>query len=797
MLCLPLVFASTSSLAVTSSPNGANWTEDTHFAIGVGCNGEVSALAHAPDGRVVVGGSFSQCGQAPARNIAVFDPQNESWSALGAAGSNGVDARVRALAFHAGELFVGGEFTAVADAAGERPARGFARWTGTAWSAPDLSRFNVQWINALQSTAQGLYVGGQLSEQPTPGLYVSGVFRWDGNGLARFHAATSTSVGEVSALAEFNGELIVAGQLGFPVQGHSGSAPPQLARWTGSAWAVLGQQGAGGVDGTVTALTTHAGALFVGGRFSAVDTTDMMPGGAGVDARNIARWNGSAWSPLGSGTDGRVLALSSTPNGLLVGGLFSQAGAQSQRGLARWDGSDWVAAPDLGADPQTRVLALAASASEIIVGGRFGWRQSGGQVPTLLNHVARLADQAWQPLGALSAGGANDPVIALAVHQGELFAGGIFTSIGGVAANRLARHDGLGWQALGDEQGNGVDGPVFALLSRPDGLYLGGAFTRTRPGGADQTSVRGLARWNGSRIEALGPDVGVGLSSGDAGVVYRLHEDDGALLVAGLFSQTEADGSVAPSSGLARYTGGLWSEVTAGGEPVGSTVRALVQAPEGLTVGGQIFESAFDPDLDEWVTTAAGVVRATATGWEALASPGGYGLGPASSSQFNLFPEVFALQRFNGELFAGGRFTLADAGSSNEVAVNNIARWTGTRWLPVGGPGQGPEGTVNALIVLGDQLAVLGDFRRVRTGPASVLPARGIVLYGPGGWSAPREFSIGASALADQASVLLPWNNGVLIAGRFGQQGARPASHLVWTPAPLFSSGFEAGPNPD
>ena len=71
-----------------------------------------------------------------------------------------------------------------------------------------------------------------------------------------------------------------------------------------------------------------------------------------------------------------------------------------------------------------------------------------------------------------------------------LYAGGDFTSAGGVSANRIARWNGTSWSALG----GGLSGLVGALAVHDDGagaaLYAGGAFLRATDSGDSY-----LARW--------------------------------------------------------------------------------------------------------------------------------------------------------------------------------------------------------------------------------------------------------------------------------------------------------------
>src|SRR5262249_5723840 len=96
-------------------------------------------------------------------------------------------------------------------------------------------------------------------------------------------------------------DLIVGGQ--FITAG--GLTANHIARWTGSAWATLGT----GTDGDVRALASYGGIVAAGSFASA----------GGVACSNIAVWNGTAWGPLGTGLNGAVRALAGY-NGLLIAG---------------------------------------------------------------------------------------------------------------------------------------------------------------------------------------------------------------------------------------------------------------------------------------------------------------------------------------------------------------------------------------------------------------------------------------------------------------------------------------------
>jgi hypothetical protein len=67
----------------------------------------------------------------------------------------------------------------------------------------------------------------------------------------------------------------------------------------------------------------------------------------------------------------------------------------------------------------------------------------------------------------------NNTVSALAVIGPDLYAGGNFTTAGGILANHIAKWDGNSWSALG----SGTDGNVSALATDGSGhLFVGGSF---------------------------------------------------------------------------------------------------------------------------------------------------------------------------------------------------------------------------------------------------------------------------------------------------------------------------------
>lgn len=122
----------------------------------------------------------------------------------------------------------------------------------------------------------------------------------------------------------------------------------------------------------------------------------------------------------------------------------------------------WVSAMTLwdpdGAGPQTPLVVL---------GGKF-W--TAGPLYTMQIATYDPVSGAWGTLGAGLEG--FDGTAALAVlPNGDLVAGGDFTTSGGNPVNYLARWNGASWVPLG----GGTNGPVSSLFVRSNGeLVVGG-----------------------------------------------------------------------------------------------------------------------------------------------------------------------------------------------------------------------------------------------------------------------------------------------------------------------------------
>lgn len=286
-------------------------------------------------------------------------------------------------------------------------------------------------------------------------------------------AATGTGMNAyVRSLAIAPDGSIYAGGI-FTTSG--GTTTNGVAKWDGSSWSALGGTPGVTAGNIVYALAVGPdGSLYAGGTFSTA-------GGGAVN--KIAKWNGSAWSALGSGLNGDVFGMGVGPDGsLYVGGAFTTAGGGAANYIAKWDGSAWSA---LGSGMNSAVVAFAFGIDGSLYAGGSFTTAGGGPA----NRIAKWNGSTWSALGSGLDSAVNDIAVA---PDGSLYAIGSFTTAGGSSANRIARWNGSSWSALG----SGLDNTgLWIGLDYNNQIIVTGVFTTA--GGVVMPD--GMAIWNGSQ----------------------------------------------------------------------------------------------------------------------------------------------------------------------------------------------------------------------------------------------------------------------------------------------------------
>ncbi|MDW8396330.1 MAG: hypothetical protein RMM31_08815 [Anaerolineae bacterium] len=430
--------------------------------------------------------AFAQ-GSAAAQAPSASPTSCQSWESLGPIVDGALDNQVNALAVRGTDVFVGGKFLG----AGDNPdANYIARWDGKAWQA--LGKGLNGEVTAIAVTDSDLYVGGRFTDAGgNPDA--DGVARWDGQ---QWQALGKGVKGFVSTIAVSGTQVYVGGN--FEVLG---STPQRTfaAAWDGRAWRLFGQD----LDGNVNAIAVSTEGVYLGGYFKKA---------GGLTVNHIARWDGAKWHALGDGLDAHVSALLVDGRNLYVGGRFTKSGEQVLNYIALWDGAQWK---PMGAGLSGEVEQLARDQNSVYAAGRFAGRdpRTGGLTfdqPAIVVWNGRQ----WRPLTKeptavlLSANKMNvccsavlGMVRALVAAQGSLFAGGVFTNLGGNAkTDYLARWDGRRWQNLGESKKGPIDGQVFAVAADDKNIYIAGQFTN----GGGLAQGNHIIRWDGSKWQPLG-----------------------------------------------------------------------------------------------------------------------------------------------------------------------------------------------------------------------------------------------------------------------------------------------------
>ena len=428
----------------------------------------------------------------------------------------------------------------------------------------------------------------------------------------------------------------------------SSNSPIQL--WDGLQWSTLAQVES--LGGTLIYDMAFVGnTLYVAGIFTNVN---------GVAANGLAQWDGTSWSSIGFNGLATVLAVDG--NNLYVGGAFTNAavGGLTATNIACWDGSAWHTLGDgLGiySGSSFGVNAIALKNGLVYAGGLF--TNSGS---LLMTNLAVWDGAGWSAVG----GGANNNVFALAFNGGNLFAAGYFTQAGSTPANYIAQWDGANWSALGSGLSSG---PAYRLATFNNSVYVSGSFTSA--GGIQATNV---AAWNGSSWSALG--------SGVSAAVARVFSTGTNLLVGGNFLL--AGGIIA--DGLAAWDGAHWSTLGTPGRMngVSSTVMTIGGSGTNLLIGGMTFPAAGQ-------TNAIRIARFDGTRF--------YPVGPGLNSN------VVAVAAVGTNYYAGGLFTGNGAGYG-PLALH-MAHWDGTNWSPLNNTA---FAGVNQLGVRGNDLYIAGYF---------------------------------------------------------------------------------------
>jgi hypothetical protein len=315
------------------------------------------------------------------------------------------------------------------------------RWVGGDWEILDIGGdMGTLFVADFTTLGELLVVGGYFPE--AGGMTVNSIATWDGN---EFGALGGGVDGEIRALVTYDGDLIAGGFFD-----HAGGVPTSnIARWDGSAWHPLGSGVYDAVpDGTtddVWDMVVWQGDLYVVGGFTHAGNSEVS---------YLARWDGSTWSDVGGG----VSVIGGGPTGLrgidvhngklVIVGAFDYAGGVEAINIAEWDGVEWSPVGS-GSDPyddyfnlRQAALSVASYKGLLYVGADFS--EAVGEAAAAL---AVWDGVSWEPVdGGIHGGGwpfgpqVTDLEIAGEGVTASLLIGGDFDEANGDETDNVARY---------------------------------------------------------------------------------------------------------------------------------------------------------------------------------------------------------------------------------------------------------------------------------------------------------------------------------------------------------------------
>lgn len=334
------------------------------------------------------------------------------------------------------DLYAAGLFTQINGSS----ANYFAKWNGSSWQQV-AGGFSdpVHTVKYIDST---LFVARYEYQVDSNWVYYLSNNTWKklGNGFYLSGAnAGNFYTCSLYDVIKFNGDLYVCGEFT-----HVGTQPANgIARWNGSSWQPVGT----GLDTPFSGqviyphkMITYNNKLYVCGNFKKA---------GGQIVNGIASWDGTSWSPVGTGFNSVVYAIGVYNNQLYAGGDFTgpSTNLYPLDAIAVWNGTNWLS-PGFGfnytlTSMYNFVHSIEPINNKLYISGGFNRCVTTGTASTTYT-VGSIIEYDGTSINNLAMG-ANNDVEAIIWWQNKLTIGGFFSSVGNgtglVLASKLARYD--------------------------------------------------------------------------------------------------------------------------------------------------------------------------------------------------------------------------------------------------------------------------------------------------------------------------------------------------------------------
>jgi uncharacterized delta-60 repeat protein len=385
---------------------------------------------------------------------------------------------------------------------------------------PGTGTDDTVWAVVVQADGKGL-IGGEFTTVDGTGRNRIARLNRDGTLDIGLDPGTGASNQVQAVVHQPDGKVIIGGYF----TAVDGTGRNRIARLNANGSLDASFDPGTGADSTVRAVAFQPdGKVIIGGSFATVNS---------VGRNRIARLSDTgtvdtSFNP-GTGANDIVYAIAvQTNNKVLIAGTFTSINSVSRSRIARLSTTGAVDTSfDPGTGPNSYVYAMALQLDgKVLIVGNFTTVNS-----VTRNRIARLTDSGTLDTSFNPGVGPNLLVRAVAVQpDNKVIIAGSFTTVNGVSRNRIARLNDDGTLDTSFDPGTGASSWVDAVAVQSDGkILIGGAFT----------SVSGVACNRIARLNADGSvDTTFVTSAGADDTVYDIAiQPDGKVLIGGDFNK--------------------------------------------------------------------------------------------------------------------------------------------------------------------------------------------------------------------------------------------------------------------
>jgi trimeric autotransporter adhesin len=263
-------------------------------------------------------------------------------------------------------------------------------------------------------------------------------------------------------------DIYVCGDFSYVNKGKNdeGIEAYQIAKWNGTTWSALAPKT---VDRQIYALATDGKDLFIGGNFKRINDE--------TDTSAIAKWNGKKFVAMGGEFDRYIWSMVFVGSKLYVGGYFNEFGDDSCKNVAVYEAGKWKEAGNGGLSGS--VKRLVTDGKDVYAAGDF---RVGG------SSVAKFDGSKWSPVGKVEGGSEW-----VHLDGGKIYiAGEELSKVNGKETHNVAILEG--------DKATVLDELLYAhhrsIFTYKGTVYIGGNYSDTRV-----DALGGCLRWDGTSKE--------------------------------------------------------------------------------------------------------------------------------------------------------------------------------------------------------------------------------------------------------------------------------------------------------